>query len=205
MLKKFKNYFKKPNSFEATALKNHQPPIYMAHKWNITNFSSYLDESSQWNSVLVTGDICPPDNIELKFELKLWPKGCNAEYSDYVSVDLYTNQLSFIRPFQVKTCDLKCMSVISIFNSNKEKCFTKGNTIYLDKKSLFQILIFYLQAFCVFNMTTDEGISLPDFVSKNLLLDPENAFLPNDTLTLFCEVSCNDFIIFLANIFLLFR
>lgn len=127
MFKKIKSYFKKEKSIETSSLENNSPPIYFAHKWTIKNFSSYLDASSQWNSVLVTGDIAPPDNFDLKFELKLWPQGCNSDYKDYLSIDLYTNQISFLKPFETKTCDTKCMSTISILNSGKEKSFTKGN------------------------------------------------------------------------------
>ena len=101
----------------------------------------------------------PSSNDELKFRLRLYPNGRNEHYSEYASLFLLFDYI-----------DEKAISIkvsVSLVDGQGQMRKTQA------KQCLLQ---------------SGKALSWPEFVSRSSLLNPSKGQLPNDKMTILCEV-----------------
>ncbi|XP_014229817.1 speckle-type POZ protein A-like [Trichogramma pretiosum] len=149
-----------PNKWDTTRMEI----IRYKYMWTISNFSFF------WNNtpgayvdspVFSTGA-----NHKIKWHLRLYPNG-NYYASDYGHIALYLHLKSCDAP----SIEAKCK--FSIINGKREETNVKSSR--------------YCHRF-VKMIDSQRFTGLANFVRRDYVTDPANGLLPNDTLTILCEI-----------------
>ena len=133
-------------------------------KLKINNFS-IIQFTNKSGEVYLSGYFKDKWDEDIKWCLKLYPKGNNEDNNDYVSLFLY---LSIEEKSDKKDiCAKVLMGIIDINGRQTNK---------LDFEP-------------VFSKPDVMKCGFGQFIEKSTLLNQKNVLLPNDTLTVYCEVS----------------
>ncbi|XP_054580812.1 speckle-type POZ protein-like [Eptesicus fuscus] len=133
--------------------------VKFSHMWTISNFSFCRQEMGE---VIQSSTFSSEANDQLKWCLRVYPKGINEESKNYLS--LYLILLSCPKS------EFWAKFKFSILNDKGEETKT------LESRRAFR-----------FVQGKDWGFK--KFIPRDVLLDEDYRFLPDDKLTLFCEVS----------------
>uniref|UniRef100_G1PIM2 Speckle-type POZ protein A-like n=1 Tax=Myotis lucifugus TaxID=59463 RepID=G1PIM2_MYOLU len=133
--------------------------VKFSHMWTIGNFSFCRQEVGE---VIQSSTFSSEANDELKWCLRVYPKGVGEESKDYLSLYL----LLVSSPKRIFLAKFK----LSILND-------KGEQI----KSL--------ESHRAYGFVQGKVWGFKKFIPRDVLLDEDNSLLPDDKLTLFCEVS----------------
>lgn len=149
-----------PNKWDTTRMEI----IKFKYMWTISNFSFF------WNNtpgayvdspVFSTGA-----NDKIKWHLRLHPNG-NYYASDYGNIALYL----YLKACDAPSIEAKCK--FSIINGRREETNVKSSR--------------YCHRF-VKIIDSQRFTGLANFIRRDYVMDQNNGLLPNDTLTILCEI-----------------
>ncbi|XP_063089628.1 speckle-type POZ protein-like [Cavia porcellus] len=133
--------------------------VKCSYLWTISNFSFSLKEIG---SAIESSTFSPEENGELKWRLRVYPKGINEESKEYLSLCL-----------ALISCPMReAWAKFTFYIVNDKGHKAKG----LSSKE-------------VRRFDTGTKLGIRKFILRDFLLDPTNGLLPDDKLTLFCEVN----------------
>ncbi|XP_059478653.1 speckle-type POZ protein B isoform X2 [Neocloeon triangulifer] len=153
--------------------------VKFSYMWTINNFSFCREEMGE---VLKSSTFSAGANDKLKWCLRVNPKGLDEESKDYLSL--------YLLLVSCNKSEVRAKFKFSILNAKREetkamggRCLTisgsKGrNQNYISNES---------QRAYRFVQGKDWGFK--KFIRRDFLLDEVNGLLPDDKLTIFCEVS----------------
>uniref|UniRef100_G1Q0B2 Speckle type BTB/POZ protein n=1 Tax=Myotis lucifugus TaxID=59463 RepID=G1Q0B2_MYOLU len=133
--------------------------VKFSHMWTISNFSFCRQEVGK---VIQSSTFSSEANDQLKWCLRVYPKGLDEESKDYLSLYLFlvsSPKRIFLAKFKLSILNDKGEQIKSL-ESHRAYSFVQGK----------------------------EG-GFKKFIHRDLLLDEDYSLLPDDKLTLFCEVS----------------
>jgi len=133
--------------------------VSFSYMWTIDNFSYSRQEMGE---VLKSSTFSSGPNDKMKWCLRVNPKGLDEVSKDYISI--------YIMLISTDRCVVRAKIKLSILNSRREKI-----------KSMESIEAHR------FVQGKDWGFN--KFNRRQLLLDESHALLPEDRLTIFCEIS----------------
>ncbi|XP_014400483.1 PREDICTED: speckle-type POZ protein A [Myotis brandtii] len=133
--------------------------VKFSHMWTIGNFSFCRQEVGE---VIQSSTFSSEANDELKWCLRVYPKGVGEESKDYLS--LYLILLSCPKS------EFWAKFKFSILNSKGE--VTKA-----------------VKSQGAYSFVQGKDWGFKKFIRRDVLLDEDNSLLPDDKLTLLCEVS----------------
>jgi len=137
----------------------HVKVIKFSYMWTINNFSFCREEMGE---VLKSSSFCSGPNDKLKWCLRVNPKGLDEESKDYLSLYLL-----------LVTChrsEARAKFKFSILNAKREE--TKA----MESQKAYR-----------FVQGKDWGFK--KFIRRDFIMDEANGLLPEDKLTIYCEVS----------------
>ncbi|XP_036284546.1 speckle-type POZ protein-like [Pipistrellus kuhlii] len=130
-----------------------------SHMWTISNFSFCCQEVGEF---IQSSTFSSEANDQLKWCLGVYPKGQDEESKDYLSLSLF------------------------LVSSPKSVFFAKFKlSILNDKGEEVQSL----ESRCAYRFVQGQERGFKEFIPRDVLLDEDYSLLPDDKLTLFCEVS----------------
>lgn len=134
--------------------------IKFSYMWTISNFSFCREEMGE---VLKSSTFSAGTNDKLKWLLRINPKGLDEESKDYLSLYLLLHKCE-------TKGEVRAKFKFSILNAKKE-----------------EVKIMESQRAYRFVAGKDWGFK--KFVKRDLLLDESSGLLPDDKLTIYCEVN----------------
>lgn len=134
--------------------------IKFSYMWTITNFSFCREEMGE---VLKSSTFSAGTNDKLKWLLRINPKGLDEESKDYLSLYLLLHKCE-------TKGEVRAKFKFSILNAKRE-----------------EVKIMESQRAYRFVAGKDWGFK--KFVKRDLLLDESSGLLPDDKLTIYCEVN----------------
>ncbi|UJR33539.1 hypothetical protein I4U23_020981 [Adineta vaga] len=135
--------------------------IKFSFNWTINNFSFCREEMGE---ALKSSSFSANSNDKLKWCLRLNPKGLDEESKDYLSLYL----LLVAAPNS--KCETRAKFKFSILNSKGDE--TKA-----------------MESQRAYRFVQGKDWGFKKFIRRDFLIDEANGLLPDDKLTLFCEVS----------------
>lgn len=133
--------------------------IKFSYMWTINNFSFCREETSE---VLKSSTFSAGTNDKLKWCLRVNPRGLDEESKDYLSL--------YLLLVSCNKSEVRAKFKFSILNAKREE--TKA----MESQRSYR-----------FVQGKDWGFK--KFIRRDFLLDEANGLLPDDKLTLYCEVS----------------
>lgn len=141
--------------------------------WTINNFSFCREEMGE---VLKSSTFSAGANDKLKWCLRINPKGLDEESKDYLSL--------YLLLVQCNKTEVRAKFKFSILNAKREETKAMGK---LNESTRRESLILESQRAYRFVQGKDWGFK--KFIRRDFLLDESNGLLPEDRLSIFCEVS----------------
>ncbi|KAG9508484.1 Protein roadkill, partial [Fragariocoptes setiger] len=138
--------------------------VKFSYMWTIHNFSFCREEMGE---TLKSSTFSAGANDKLKWCLRINPRGLDDESKEYLSLYLL---LSSISSKQEREKEVKAKFKFSILNAKRE-----------------EVKIMESQRAYKFVQGKDWGFK--KFVKRDFLLDESNGLLPDDKLTIYCEVN----------------
>jgi len=135
--------------------------LKFSFNWTINNFSFCREEMGE---ALKSSSFSANTNDKLKWCLRLNPKGLDEESKDYLS--LYLLLVSAPN----SKCETRAKFKFSILNSKGDE--TKA-----------------MESQRAYRFVQGKDWGFKKFIRRDFLIDEANGLLPDDKLTLFCEVS----------------
>ncbi|KAM3865565.1 speckle-type POZ protein-like A isoform 1-T1 [Diretmus argenteus] len=136
-----------------------QVKVKFSYMWTINNFSFCREEMGE---VLKSSTFSSGPNDKMKWCLLVVPNGLDDDTKDYLSLYL----LLVSRP----KSEVRAKFKFSLLNAKREEM------IAMESKKTYPFV-------------QDEDWGFKKFVRRDFLLDEANGLLPDDKLTLFCEIS----------------
>ncbi|XP_025944862.1 speckle-type POZ protein-like isoform X1 [Apteryx rowi] len=160
--------------------------VKFSYMWTINNFSFCREEMGE---VLKSSTFSSGPNDKMKWCLRVNPKGLDDESKDYLSL--------YLLLVSCPKSEVRAKFKFSLLNAKREEtkamahCHSVGvqlaSTSVLCFGSLFAVWMQESQRAYRFVQGKDWGFK--KFIRRDFLLDEANGLLPDDKLTLFCEVS----------------
>jgi len=129
------------------------------YMWTISNFSFCREEMGE---VLKSSTFSAGQNDKLKWCLRVNPKGLDEESKDYLSL--------YLLLVSCNKSEVRAKFKFSILNAKREE--TKA-----------------MESQRAYRFVQGKDWGFKKFIRRDFLLDETNGLLPDDKLTLFCEVS----------------
>ena len=126
--------------------------------WTISNFSFCREEMGE---VLKSSTFSAGQNDKLKWCLRVNPKGLDDESKDYLSL--------YLLLVSCNKSEVRAKFKFSILNAKREE--TKA-----------------MESQRAYRFVQGKDWGFKKFIRRDFLLDESNGLLPDDKLTLFCEV-----------------
>ncbi|CAK6448899.1 unnamed protein product [Pipistrellus nathusii] len=136
--------------------------VKFSHMWTISNFSFCRQEIGEF---IQSSTFSSEANDQLKWCLRVYPKGQDEESKDYLSLFLV------------------------LVSSPKTIFFAKFQFFILIDKGEEIFKIKFNEGHHVYRFVQGKDWGFKKFIPRDVLLDEDNSLLPEDKLTLFCEVS----------------
>ncbi|XP_032222942.1 speckle-type POZ protein [Nematostella vectensis] len=133
--------------------------IKFSYMWTINNFSFCREEMGE---TLKSSTFSAGANDKMKWCLRVNPRGLDEESKDYLSL--------YLLLLLCNKSEVRAKFKFSILNANREE--TKA-----------------MESQRAYRFVQGKDWGFKKFIRRDFLLDEANGLLPNDTLTLFCEVS----------------
>ncbi|GMS89137.1 hypothetical protein PENTCL1PPCAC_11312, partial [Pristionchus entomophagus] len=133
--------------------------IKFNYMWTINNFSFCREEMGE---VLKSSTFCAGVNDKLKWCLRINPKGLDEESRDYLSL--------YLLLMQCNKNEVRAKFKFSILNAKREE--TKA-----------------MESQRAYRFVQGKDWGFKKFIRRDFLLDESNGLLPDDRLSIFCEVS----------------
>ncbi|VDP10438.1 unnamed protein product [Soboliphyme baturini] len=133
--------------------------IKFSYMWTINNFSFCREEMGE---VLKSSTFSAGANDKLKWCLRINPKGLDEESKDYLSL--------YLLLVQCNKSEVRAKFKFSILNAKREE--TKA-----------------MESQRAYRFVQGKDWGFKKFIRRDFLLDETNGLLPDDKLTIFCEVS----------------
>lgn len=133
--------------------------IRFSYMWTINNFSFCREEMGE---VLKSSTFSAGANDKLKWCLRVNPKGLDEESKDYLSL--------YLLLVSCNKSEVRAKFKFSILNAKREE--TKA-----------------MESQRAYRFVQGKDWGFKKFIRRDFLLDEANGLLPDDKLTLFCEVS----------------
>ncbi|GMT18075.1 hypothetical protein PFISCL1PPCAC_9372 [Pristionchus fissidentatus] len=133
--------------------------IKFNYMWTINNFSFCREEMGE---VLKSSTFCAGVNDKLKWCLRINPKGLDEESRDYLSL--------YLLLMQCNKNEVRAKFKFSILNAKREE--TKA-----------------MESQRAYRFVQGKDWGFKKFIRRDFLLDESNGLLPEDRLSIFCEVS----------------
>lgn len=133
--------------------------VKFSYMWTISNFSFCREEMGE---VLKSSTFSAGQNDKLKWCLRVNPKGLDEESKDYLSL--------YLLLVSCNKSEVRAKFKFSILNAKREE--TKA-----------------MESQRAYRFVQGKDWGFKKFIRRDFLLDEANGLLPDDKLTLFCEVS----------------
>lgn len=133
--------------------------IKFSYMWTINNFSFCREEMGE---VLKSSTFSAGANDKLKWCLRVNPKGLDEESKDYLSL--------YLLLVSCNKSEVRAKFKFSILNAKREE--TKA-----------------MESQRAYRFVQGKDWGFKKFIRRDFLLDEQNGLLPDDKLTLYCEVS----------------
>lgn len=133
--------------------------IKFSYMWTINNFSFCREEMGE---TLKSSTFSAGANDKMKWCLRVNPRGLDEESKDYLSL--------YLLLLACNKSEVRAKFKFSILNANREE--TKA-----------------MESQRAYRFVQGKDWGFKKFIRRDFLMDEANGLLPNDTLTLFCEVS----------------
>ncbi|XP_008546874.1 speckle-type POZ protein isoform X2 [Microplitis demolitor] len=133
--------------------------VKFSYMWTINNFSFCREEMGE---VLKSSTFSAGSNDKLKWCLRVNPKGLDEESKDYLSL--------YLLLVSCNKSEVRAKFKFSILNAKKEE--TKA-----------------MESQRAYRFVQGKDWGFKKFIRRDFLLDEANGLLPDDKLTIFCEVS----------------
>ncbi|XP_023704919.1 protein roadkill, partial [Cryptotermes secundus] len=133
--------------------------VKLSYMWSITNISFCSDKMGE---ILESSTFSAGANDKLKWCLRVYPKGRDEESKDYLSL--------YLRLVSCNKSEVRAKFTLSILNAKREETNAKESQR-------------------AYRFVQGTWIGYPKFIRRDFLLDEANGLLPDDKLTIFCEVS----------------
>ncbi|XP_040563847.1 speckle-type POZ protein B [Lepeophtheirus salmonis] len=133
--------------------------VKFSYMWTISNFSFCREEMGE---VLKSSTFSAGQNDKLKWCLRVNPKGLDEESKDYLSL--------YLLLVSCNKSEVRAKFKFSILNAKREE--TKA-----------------MESQRAYRFVQGKDWGFKKFIRRDFLLDESNGLLPDDKLTLFCEVS----------------
>jgi len=133
--------------------------VKFSYMWTISNFSFCREEMGE---VLKSSTFSAGQNDKLKWCLRVNPKGLDEESKDYLSL--------YLLLVSCNKSEVRAKFKFSILNAKREE--TKA-----------------MESQRAYRFVQGKDWGFKKFIRRDFLLDEANGLLPEDKLTLFCEVS----------------
>jgi len=133
--------------------------VKFSYMWTISNFSFCREEMGE---VLKSSTFSAGQNDKLKWCLRVNPKGLDDESKDYLSL--------YLLLVSCNKSEVRAKFKFSILNAEREE--TKA-----------------MESQRAYRFVQGKDWGFKKFIRRDFLLDEGNGLLPDDKLTLFCEVS----------------
>eukprot|EP00058_Branchiostoma_floridae_P020752 XP_002606242.1 hypothetical protein BRAFLDRAFT_84017 [Branchiostoma floridae] len=133
--------------------------VKFSYMWTINNFSFCREEMGE---VLKSSTFSSGANDKMKWCLRVNPKGLDEESKDYLSL--------YLLLVSCPKSEVRAKFKFSILNSKREE--TKA-----------------MESQRAYRFVQGKDWGFKKFIRRDFLLDEANGLLPDDKLTLFCEVS----------------
>uniref|UniRef100_F6UG35 BTB domain-containing protein n=1 Tax=Ciona intestinalis TaxID=7719 RepID=F6UG35_CIOIN len=139
--------------------------VKFSYMWTINNFSFCREEMGE---VLRSSTFSSGANDKMKW---VNPKGLDEESKDYLSL--------YLLLVSCHKSEVRAKFKFSILNSKREETKAMGK---------FSFIIF-LESQRAYRFVQGKDWGFKKFIRRDFLMDETNGLLPDDKLTLFCEVS----------------
>ncbi|XP_036282232.1 speckle-type POZ protein-like [Pipistrellus kuhlii] len=136
--------------------------VKFSHMWTISNFSVCPQEMGEF---IQSSTFSSEANDQLKWCLRVYPKGQDEESKDYLSLFLV------------------------LVSSPKTIFFAKFQFFILIDKGEEIFKIKFNESHHAYRFVQGKDWGFKKFIRRDVLLDEDNSLLPEDKLALFCEVS----------------
>ncbi|KAG9271741.1 speckle-type POZ protein-like A [Astyanax mexicanus] len=133
--------------------------VKFSYMWTINNFSFCREEMGE---VLKSSSFCSGPNDKMKWCLRVNPKGLDDESKDYLSL--------YLLLVSCPKSEVRAKFKFSLLNAKREE--TKA-----------------MESQRAYRFVQGKDWGFKKFIRRDFLLDEANGLLPDDKLTLFCEVS----------------
>ena len=133
--------------------------VKFSYMWTISNFSFCREEMGE---VLKSSTFSAGQNDKLKWCLRVNPKGLDDESKDYLSI--------YLLLVSCNKSEVRAKFKFSILNAKREE--TKA-----------------MESQRAYRFVQGKDWGFKKFIRRDFLLDESNGLLPDDKLTIFCEVS----------------
>ncbi|KAI4459726.1 speckle-type poz protein [Holotrichia oblita] len=133
--------------------------VKFSYMWTINNFSFCREEMGE---VLKSSTFSAGANDKLKWCLRVNPKGLDEESKDYLSL--------YLLLVSCNKSEVRAKFKFSILNAKREE--TKA-----------------MESQRAYRFVQGKDWGFKKFIRRDFLLDEANGLLPDDKLTIFCEVS----------------
>jgi speckle-type POZ protein len=133
--------------------------VKFSYIWTISNFSFCREEMGE---VLKSSSFSAGANDKLKWCLRVNPKGLDEESKDYLSL--------YLLLVSCNKSEVRAKFKFSILNSKREE--TKA-----------------MESQRAYRFVQGKDWGFKKFIRRDFLMDDSNGLLPDDRLTIFCEVS----------------
>ncbi|KAG8330831.1 hypothetical protein J6590_054121 [Homalodisca vitripennis] len=144
---------------EITPSSHHVKVVKFSYMWTINNFSFCREEMGE---VLKSSTFSAGANDKLKWCLRVNPKGLDEESKDYLSL--------YLLLVSCNKSEVRAKFKFSILNAKREE--TKA-----------------MESQRAYRFVQGKDWGFKKFIRRDFLLDEANGLLPDDKLTIFCEVS----------------
>ncbi|ROT64691.1 hypothetical protein C7M84_017365 [Penaeus vannamei] len=134
--------------------------IKFSYMWTINNFSFCREEMGE---VLKSSTFSAGANDKLKWCLRVNPKGLDEESKDYLSL--------YLLLVSSNKSEVRAKFKFSILNAKREE--TKA-----------------MESQRAYRFVQGKDWGFKKFIRRDFLLDEANGLLPDDKLTLYCEIQC---------------
>uniref|UniRef100_A0A8C4QUD9 Speckle type BTB/POZ protein like n=1 Tax=Eptatretus burgeri TaxID=7764 RepID=A0A8C4QUD9_EPTBU len=168
--------------------------VKFSYMWTINNFSFCREEMGE---VVKSSTFSAGTNDKLKWCLRVNPKGLDEESKDYLSL--------YLLLVSCPKSEVRAKFKFSILNAKGEETKAMGKCFFiLYTKVMFMfsvcllhlvIATFFISYFTctesqrAYRFVQGKDWGFKKFIRRDFLLDDANGLLPDDKLTLFCEVS----------------
>lgn len=156
--------------------------IKFSYMWTINNFSFCREEMGE---VLKSSTFSAGTNDKLKWCLRVNPKGLDEESKDYLSL--------YLLLVSCNKTEVRAKFKFSILNAKREETKAMGKCARIPPLFSFTNQSF-TESQRAYRFVQGKDWGFKKFIRRDFLLEESNGLLPDDKLTLYCEVSLKSFI-----------